>query len=118
MVMVSNVGRFSFASVLVASTKSSFDLAEWILRLEPFGEGNPEPVFGMRDAVLRDIHPLGADGRHLALKVGGMRSVWWGCGDIADELRRSSSAVRDVLFTVEESDYGGPHVELRIVEIR
>ena len=96
----------------------TLDLAEWILRLEPFGEGNPEPVFGMRDAVLRDIHPLGADGRHLALKVGGMRSVWWGCGDIADELRRSSSAVRDVLFTVEESDYGGPHVELRIVEIR
>ena len=96
----------------------TIELAEWITRLEPFGEGNPEPVFGMKDAVLRDIRPLGAEGRHLALTVNGMRSVWWGRGDVVEELRRSSSAVRDVLFTVEESDYGSHHVELRIVEIR
>lgn len=96
----------------------TIELAEWITRLEPFGEGNPEPVFGMKSAVLRDIRPLGAEGRHLALTVNGMRSVWWGRGDVVEELRRSSSAVRDVLFTVEESDYGSHHVELRIVEIR
>ena len=96
----------------------TIELAEWITRLEPFGEGNPEPVFGMKDAVICDIRPLGAEGRHLALTVNGMRSVWWGRGDHVDELRRSSSAARDVLFTVEESDYGGPHVELRIIEVR
>ena len=96
----------------------TIEIAEWITRLEPFGEGNPEPVFGMKNAILRDIRPLGAEGRHLALTVNGMRSVWWGRGDIVEELRRSSSALRDVLFTVEESDYGSHHVELRIVEIR
>ena len=96
----------------------TIELAEWITRLEPFGEGNPEPVFGMKNAVLRDIRPLGAEGRHLALAVNGMRSVWWGRGDIVEELRGSSSTLRDVLFTVEESDYGSHHVELRIVEIR
>ena len=95
----------------------TIELAEWITRLEPFGEGNPEPVFGMKNAVLCDIRPLGAEGRHLALTVNGMRSVWWGRGDLVEELRRSSSASRDVVFTVEESDYGGPHVELRIAEI-
>ncbi|MBO4709433.1 MAG: single-stranded-DNA-specific exonuclease RecJ [Kiritimatiellae bacterium] len=96
----------------------TIDLAEWLTRLEPFGEGNPEPVFGMKGAVLSDIRPLGADGRHLALTVNGMRSVWWGRGDLVEELRRNSSASRDVVFTIEESDYGGPHVELRIAEIR
>ena len=96
----------------------TIELAEWITRLEPFGEGNPEPVFGMKNAVLRDIRPLGAEGRHLALTVNGMRAVWWGRGDLIEELRRTSSAARDVIFTVEESDYGGPHVELRIAEIR
>ena len=96
----------------------TLDLAEWLTRLEPFGEGNPEPVFGMRGAVLSDIRPLGADGRHLALMVNGMRSVWWGRGDLVEELRHSSSASRDVVFTIEESDYGGSHVELRIAEIR
>ena len=96
----------------------TLDLAGWVSRLEPFGEGNPEPVFGMKNAVLSDARPLGVDGRHLSVKVGGMRSVWWGRGDFVEELRRGSSDVRDVLFTIEESDYGGPHVELRITEIR
>ena len=96
----------------------TIELAEWITRLEPFGEGNPEPVFGMKNAVLRDIRPLGAEGRHLALTVNGMRSVWWGRGDLVEELRRRSAGASDVIFTVETSDYGGPHVELRIVAIR
>ena len=96
----------------------TLDLVGWVSRLEPFGEGNPEPVFGMRGAVLRDVRPLGAEGRHLALMINGLRGVWWGRGDLVEELRRDSSAARDVLFTVEESDYGGPHVELRVVEIR
>ena len=104
--------------VWVSPDDLTIELAEWITRLEPFGEGNPEPVFGMKNAVLCDIRPLGAEGRHLALTVNGMRSVWWGRGDLVEDLRRRSSDVLDVLFTVEESDYGSPHVELRIVEIR
>ena len=115
---VSDEKRGDVVDAWVSPDDLTIELAEWITRLEPFGEGNPEPVFGMKNAVLRDIRPLGAEGRHLALTVNGMRSVWWGRGDIVEELRRSSSAARDVLFTVEESDYGSHHVELRIVEIR
>ena len=96
----------------------TLDLVGWVSRLEPFGEGNPEPVFGMKGAVLRDVRLLGAEGRHLALTVNGLRGVWWGRGDLVEELRRDSTVARDVLFTIEESDYGGPHVELRVVEIR
>ena len=115
---VSDEKRGDGVDAWVSPDDLTIELAEWITRLEPFGEGNPEPVFGMKNAVLRDIRPLGAEGRHLALAVNGMRSVWWGRGDIVEELRGSSSTLRDVLFTVEESDYGSHHVELRIVEIR
>ena len=115
---VSDEERGDGVDAWVSPDDLTIELAEWITRLEPFGEGNPEPVFGMKNAVLRDIRPLGAEGRHLALAVNGMRSVWWGRGDIVEELRGSSSTLRDVLFTVEESDYGSHHVELRIVEIR
>ena len=96
----------------------TLDVVGWMSRLEPFGEGNPEPLFGMKDAVLCDIRPLGQEGRHLALMVNGMRGVWWGRGDVVEDLRRGSSASHDVIFTVAESEYGGPHVELRVVEIR
>jgi len=103
----------------VASADLSVDVVSWLARLEPFGEGNPEPVFGIRGARLGDVRPLGADGRHLALTVDGMKAIWWGRGDLVEELRRTSASPRDVVFTAEVSDFGSiPHVELRLQGIR
>ena len=94
------------------------EVVEWISRLEPFGEGNPEPVFVIRDAVIRDIRPLGQDGKHLSLVADGLRAVWWGRGHLVDELRSGMSSRRDVFFRVGLSDYGGTHVELCLVDVR
>ena len=101
------------ADAWVSPGDLTVELCDWLARLEPFGEGNPEPVFGMRDAVVRDVKPLGADGRHLSATVNGIRSVWWGRGDMVESIRASSDR-RDVRFTLALSDYGTPHVELRI----
>ncbi len=101
----------------VSPDELTVELGDWLTRLEPFGEGNPEPVFGMKDAVIRDVKPLGTDGRHLALIANGIRAVWWGRGDLVEEIRASADR-RDVRFTLALSDYGVPHVELRIVGIR
>ena len=54
----------------------------------------------------------------LALVADGVRGVWWGRGDLVEELRRSSSRPHDVFFRIAVSDYGTPHVELRVVAIR
>ena len=102
----------------VSAVDLTTELVEWISRLEPFGEGNPEPVFAMRGAAIRDVRPLGADGRHLSLVADGLRAVWWGRGDLVEELRRDSARLRDVYFTAGLSDYGGTHVELRIVDLK
>ncbi|MBR1920414.1 MAG: hypothetical protein IJ829_00255, partial [Kiritimatiellae bacterium] len=67
------------------------ELADWIARLEPFGEGNPEPRFGRREAVLGDVRPIGKNGSHLSLKVDGLRAVWWGHGDCADKIRAGAT---------------------------
>ena len=102
----------------VSAEDLTIELAQWISRLEPFGEGNPEPVFAIRNAVIRDVRQLGQEGRHLALVADGLRAVWWGRGDLVEELRREGSRTRDVLFNVSISDYGGTHVELRLVGIK
>ncbi len=86
--------------------------------MEPFGEGNPEPVFAMKGVFLKDVRPLGQDGRHLALSVEGLRCVFWNHGDRVEELRGTSAAPRDILFTVGMSDYGERHVELRLIAIK
>jgi len=105
----------------------SVGMAEWVSRMEPFGEGNPNPVFGLRDVVFVEARPLGQDGRHLQVTIGPaeqrvrkshcMRAVWWNHGDLVEELRRTSHIPHTVCFTVELSDYGERHVELRLVSV-
>ena len=95
----------------------TLELAEEIAKMEPFGEGNKEPVFLFRAATLTDVRFLGQEAKHLAFTANGFKSVWWGRGDLVEELRASAEPV-DIAFTVEISTYGEPHVELRPVEIR
>lgn len=44
----------------------SVELADAVKLLEPFGNGNPAPVFGIFEAVLKNITPIGS-GKHLRL---------------------------------------------------
>lgn len=44
----------------------SVDLAKQVSRLEPFGSGNPTPLFGLYNMTLKKISPIGGD-KHLRL---------------------------------------------------
>ncbi len=44
-------------------------LIEQITQLEPFGNGNPEPVLQINDAVVINIRTMGANGQHVKLAV-------------------------------------------------
>lgn len=46
----------------------SVDLARGLSLLEPYGAGNPTPLFGLYNMTLRDIRPLGG-GKHLRLTL-------------------------------------------------
>lgn len=46
------------------------ELFDNIMRLEPFGEGNEEPVFGVREVEVREVRKLGKEQNHLSLRVG------------------------------------------------
>ena len=97
----------------------TLQLAEDLQLFEPFGEANPEPVFGLREMVFSDVRPLGSDGRHLAVNMrsSGLRAVWWGQGELVEPLRAAGSAPHDIAFTIAVSDYGERHAELRLVAV-
>ena len=40
-------------------------------QLEPFGEGNPEPIFLLMDVFVLDVSRMGAEGQHLRMLVRG-----------------------------------------------
>ena len=92
-------------------------------RLEPFGEGNPEPVFGLRGVALREVRVMGVEGRHLSLAFVNRdvpRAIWWGHGERAEELRKHAARPYDVFFTLTTSSFDSalPHLELRVVDLR
>jgi single-stranded-DNA-specific exonuclease len=98
----------------------TINLAEEVLKLEPFGEANEEPVFGIKGVTFSSVRPLGSDGRHLMLSLGDSRlkGIFWNRGDLAEPLRRASAKKHDILFCLNVSDFGERHVELRVVSIK
>lgn len=114
-------GGQAFYDAAVAGSDLSFALVSWLRGLEPFGEGNPEPVFALKNVYLADVRPLGLEGRHLQLAVRGRdcpRAVWWSHGARIEALRAESARPHDLLCTAEISTYGEPHVELRLLDVR
>ncbi len=58
--------------ILIIETELSFknlslELAEVLAALEPYGFGNPQPIFASLKTVLNDARLIGKDGRHLRL---------------------------------------------------
>ena len=97
----------------------TLELAESLQLMEPFGECNEEPVFGLKGVSFSDVRPLGSDGRHLAVQLrgSGLRAVWWAHGDRVEALRASGFATHDIAFTIAISEYGERHAELRLVSM-
>ncbi len=64
----------------------NMDLYLLIAQMAPFGIGNPEPVFAS-DVVVQDLRTVGAEGKHLKLKVENFDAIAFGKGGLAKELK-------------------------------
>ena len=103
----------------VEPSEITMDLVESLSRMEPFGEGNPEPMFAVRNVVLTDVRPVGEKGRHARLSSRSCPdAIWWHHGGKVEEIRAASHAPFDIVFTPFISTYGENHVELRVWDVR
>jgi single-stranded-DNA-specific exonuclease len=55
-------------------------------RLEPHGEGNPEPVFLLRNVSIADRRRVGKSQKHLKCKVRDLKAVGFGFGELMQEI--------------------------------
>jgi len=83
-----------------------------MLKLEPFGLSNPQPVLMLRNCVLRDIVPL-SQGKHVRFRVCGVENgrnysfnaVYFGVP--FDSFAYSEGDVCDIAFTADMNEYMG-----------
>jgi len=100
----------------------TMELYEELQVMEPFGEGNPEPVLGLQGVTLADAQPIGESGKHAVFSFSDKRiprATWWGRGDRVEGLRARAMDRYDISFTLDVSEWGGeePHLELRLCGI-
>jgi len=88
----------------------SMDLVEDLRRLEPYGTGNPEPLFVTRGATVLDKRLVGMERSHLKLSVcadGGRPAecIAFGLGDSYDAVQVGSRI--DVCYNIRPNHYSG-----------
>jgi single-stranded-DNA-specific exonuclease len=87
------------------------ELHQALKMLEPFGEGNPEPLFFLQGRP-EQVRML-SEGRHLSFRLGGVRVIKW--RDNGENLPDSL----DLAASLEQNEWNGERtVELRAVAYR
>lgn len=96
------------------------DSVQELESMAPFGEGNPNPVFGYRAFNVRDVKTL-SGGKHLKLRLAdgslSMEAVGFNLGEMADDCPVGESL--DIAFTPEINRWNGSErLQLNIRDIR
>lgn len=101
-------------------TDINLQTAKSLARLEPFGQGNPIPVFLLKGASLLEKKQMG-NGRHLRLKLGlgnqSVDAVFFSKGDFAPLLQAGDRL--DIAFSLEINAWQGREfLQLRLLDMR
>jgi single-stranded-DNA-specific exonuclease len=100
----------------------TFALARELEALEPFGAGNPRPVFMTRS--LRCLsEPTVIKDRHLKMRLAGpqnrpLEAVWWNCIEPPGQTPELSGSI-ELAYTLETSAWNGEYrMQLNVLDLR
>ncbi len=99
----------------------SIEYARVLEKLEPYGEGNETPVFAICGISAAIVARIGADGKHLRLRVTDgkkyINCVGFGMGDYADYIQEGDFL--DIAFSMDINNFGGTeNVQLILKDIK
>lgn len=93
---------------------------EDLTRLEPYGHGNPRPLF-MKTFEIKSFRTIGSDGKHLSLKLlpddgqNELKAIWFGGAQHLHTL--DEGIIIRALFTLDVDTYRDPCPCVRIVQV-
>lgn len=99
------------------------ELADEIATFEPFGVGNPQPVFGWQKLTLTKVETFGSDKQHLRLKLSvptqsqPVTALAWGQAGLADKLAAGEEI--DLAAALEWNEWQGRQsLQLMVKDLR
>ena len=104
------------ADALLDPAQVDADLLAAINGLEPYGQGHPSPLFALTGS-LDMARGVGQGGKHLQMRVGGVKGISWNKGEAAGELA-GQRAVTAVASLRENEWQGRKSVEFVAEEVR
>ena len=83
---------------------------------EPYGVGNPQPLFLTKNMQVEDVRNVGMDNKHLKLELDGISAIGFNMGQKLAEIR--PGYLIDVVYTLSEDSFNGPNqVQLKIKDL-
>ena len=101
-----------------------FELAEEIRQFEPFGEGNREPIFLMKNLLVEDIRKVGNGEKHLKLSLRAQdgtpkifEAIGFNMTNGFSHLKTGNKA--DFVFTISEDNWNGnKKIQLKLIDLK
>lgn len=90
-----------------------------IKSFEPYGMGNPEPLFLTKNMVVEDARGVGQDSKHLRLQVNGFGAIAFNKGEFRSQIRPGYTI--NLIYTIAEDHYNGNNklqLKVKDLEIR
>ena len=106
--------------VEVPLSMMDWDTLEQIEKWEPFGIGNPYPLFMSRHLTVRNPRSVGAEGQHLKLSLYDghttREAIGFGMGSLLADIAALASV--DAVFSLERNEWNGDErLQLRLEDI-
>ena len=96
-----------------------YQVFEAIQKLQPYGQGNPEPLFVSRNLRVRDVRTVGKEKNHLRFKVDEngltLDAIAWRQGHWVSHM----PDLADIVYTLEMNDYmGESKIQLNVKDLK
>ena len=106
----------------IGAKQLGFKLSQDLRALEPFGAGNPRPVFMTQN--LRCLSPPSViKERHLKFRVAGpqnrpLEAVWWNCIETPGQTPELNGSI-ELVYTLETSAWNGDYrMQLSVLDLK
>jgi single-stranded-DNA-specific exonuclease len=122
---INNLHPYKNVDMEIQAQDIDWDLYDAFYKLAPFGMGNSTPIFLVKKLRILDIKVIGADKKHIKLKLSSesqigtpllIDAIGFNFGNSVDELHRND--IIDLVFKLEVNEWNGNReLQLNIVDI-